>query len=252
MEASLSEARSLSPGSPEPLQGLASLRQQQGKDEDALQLLRQSMALWFKPAPEEPEDEEQQGEGKAAAGGGGGKKAAAAEVWRAHGLGLGLTRLALLAAACRTTHAGLRLLLLANAGAARRPAARSGPSLPAAPLPSAPPPAPSCCPHPPSRRMQRRRSWTAPTPMIRRWTWSLRRTSCPRTSSGLRPPSCCWSWTTAWRRPPRWVLNHNCLESWLAGSVPSAHSGGALGLGFGSASCGWRWTSQGMLPVHHS
>ncbi len=62
VESLLGEARQLSPASPEPLQSLASLRQQQGKDEEALALLRQSLALWFKPAPEES-DSEGEGEG---------------------------------------------------------------------------------------------------------------------------------------------------------------------------------------------
>jgi len=75
VESTLNEARGLAPSSPEPLQALASLRQQQGKDEEALQVLRQSMALWFKPSPEEPEEEEGE-EGKQAAGGSE-KKAAA-------------------------------------------------------------------------------------------------------------------------------------------------------------------------------
>ncbi|KAI7838116.1 hypothetical protein COHA_008123 [Chlorella ohadii] len=78
VESTLNEARGLAPSSPEPLQALASLRQQQGKDEEALQVLRQSMALWFKPAPEEPEEEEGE-EGKQAAGGSEKKAAAAAE-----------------------------------------------------------------------------------------------------------------------------------------------------------------------------
>lgn len=79
IESTLNEARGLAPTSPEPLQALASLRQQQGKDEEALQVLKQSMAMWFKPASEEEESEEEEGvEGKKAAGGGSGKKAAAA------------------------------------------------------------------------------------------------------------------------------------------------------------------------------
>ena len=84
IESTLNEARGLAPSSPEPLQALASLRQQQGKDEEALQVLRQSMALWFKPAPEEDEseqeDEELGGEGKKAGGGSGKAAAAEAEV----------------------------------------------------------------------------------------------------------------------------------------------------------------------------
>ncbi|PRW32682.1 UPF0661 TPR repeat-containing -like [Chlorella sorokiniana] len=81
VESTLNEARGLSPDSPEPLQALASLRQQQGKDEEALQVLRQSMALWFKPAPEESDEEaeEEGGEGKPAAGGSAKKKKAEAE-----------------------------------------------------------------------------------------------------------------------------------------------------------------------------
>jgi len=70
VEALLGEARTLSPASPEPLQALASLRQQQGKDEEALAVLRQSLAMWFKPTPdsedEDEEEEEGEEEGKAA------------------------------------------------------------------------------------------------------------------------------------------------------------------------------------------
>jgi hypothetical protein len=62
------------PASPFRLQDLASLRQQQGKDEEALALLRQSLALWFKPAEDSEEEEEEAEEGTAA----GGDKAAAA------------------------------------------------------------------------------------------------------------------------------------------------------------------------------
>lgn len=60
----LGEARSLVPSSPEPLQALASLRQQQGKEEEALALLRQSLALWFKPLPEDSDEEGEEGEGE--------------------------------------------------------------------------------------------------------------------------------------------------------------------------------------------
>ncbi|EFN50963.1 hypothetical protein CHLNCDRAFT_141593 [Chlorella variabilis] len=65
----LGEARGLAPTSPEPLQALASLRQQQGKEEEALSLLRQSLALWFKPSPPDDSEEEEE-EGEAAAGNG--------------------------------------------------------------------------------------------------------------------------------------------------------------------------------------
>ncbi|PSC76490.1 putative assembly chaperone of rpl4 [Micractinium conductrix] len=84
----LGEARELSAASPEPLQALASLRQQQGKDEEALALLRQSLALWFKPSvdsdDEEAEEEEGEEGGKAA-----GKKPAAAAAAAAKAEGSG-------------------------------------------------------------------------------------------------------------------------------------------------------------------
>lgn len=78
VEGLLGEARQLSPTSPEPLQSLASLRQQQGKDEEALALLRQSLALWFKPAPEESDSEGEEG-GEAADAAAAKKAAAEAE-----------------------------------------------------------------------------------------------------------------------------------------------------------------------------
>ena len=59
VEEALREARGLAPVSPEPLQALASLRQQQGgRDEEALALLRQSVALWFRPTQDEDGDSE--------------------------------------------------------------------------------------------------------------------------------------------------------------------------------------------------
>lgn len=50
----LGEARQLWPRSPEPLQALCSLRRLQGKEEEALAMLRQSLSMWFKPVLEEP------------------------------------------------------------------------------------------------------------------------------------------------------------------------------------------------------
>lgn len=54
----LGEARELWPKSPEPLQALCSLRKLQGREEDALALLRQSLELWYRPDAEEVEIEE--------------------------------------------------------------------------------------------------------------------------------------------------------------------------------------------------
>lgn len=52
----LGEARELHPRSPEPLQALCSLRRLQGREEDALGLLRESLALWYRPPPEEGDE----------------------------------------------------------------------------------------------------------------------------------------------------------------------------------------------------
>jgi hypothetical protein len=59
-EGLLQQARSADPSSPEPLQALASLRYEQGNSEEALQLLKQSMKLWFRRqgSSEEEDDDE--------------------------------------------------------------------------------------------------------------------------------------------------------------------------------------------------
>jgi hypothetical protein len=49
-ESLLGEARELWHLSPEPLQALCSLRRLQGREEDALLMLRQSLALWYRPS----------------------------------------------------------------------------------------------------------------------------------------------------------------------------------------------------------
>lgn len=67
MEALLQQARSVDPQSPEPLQALASLRYEQGASEEALQLLRQSMVLWFKPQGSGEESDSEDGGGGGAA-----------------------------------------------------------------------------------------------------------------------------------------------------------------------------------------
>lgn len=62
VEEVLGEARQLCPKSPEPLQALCSLRCQQDKKEEALQLLKQSMDLWFKPPKSDDEAAGQEAE----------------------------------------------------------------------------------------------------------------------------------------------------------------------------------------------
>jgi hypothetical protein len=60
-EGLLQQARSADPSSPEPLQALASLRYEQGNSEEALQLLKQSMKLWFRrqgSSDEEDDDDD--------------------------------------------------------------------------------------------------------------------------------------------------------------------------------------------------
>lgn len=57
-DALLQQARAADLESPEPLQALASLRYELGSAEEAVQLLRESMALWFKPQPGSGEDVE--------------------------------------------------------------------------------------------------------------------------------------------------------------------------------------------------
>lgn len=60
----MQRARGVDAQSPEPLQALASLRYEQGAAEEALQLLRQSMGLWFKPQGSgEGSDSEEEGRG---------------------------------------------------------------------------------------------------------------------------------------------------------------------------------------------
>jgi len=51
-ETLLGEARELWYLSPEPLQAFCSLRRLQGREEDALLMLRQSLALWYRPSPD--------------------------------------------------------------------------------------------------------------------------------------------------------------------------------------------------------
>jgi kinesin family protein 5 len=57
-EGLLQRARSADPSSPEPLQALASLRYEQGNSEEALQLLKQSMQLWFRQQGSSDEEED--------------------------------------------------------------------------------------------------------------------------------------------------------------------------------------------------
>lgn len=55
----LNEAKDLYPASPEPLQALCSMRRLQDREEEALALLKQSMALWFKIRPTDDVEEEE-------------------------------------------------------------------------------------------------------------------------------------------------------------------------------------------------
>ena len=56
-EGLLGEARELWPKSPEPLQALCSLRRLQGREEEGLQLLRQSLSMWYRPSNDSDNDE---------------------------------------------------------------------------------------------------------------------------------------------------------------------------------------------------
>ncbi len=56
----LNRALAVCPGSPEPLQALASLRYEEGRPEEALHLLQQSMSKWFKPRKEQEKQQEKQ------------------------------------------------------------------------------------------------------------------------------------------------------------------------------------------------
>ncbi len=61
-EALLRRAQATCSTNPEPGQAMASLRYEQGKPEEALALLKDSMKLWFKPREEDEEDEEMEDE----------------------------------------------------------------------------------------------------------------------------------------------------------------------------------------------
>ena len=58
VEALLQQARAMDDKSPEPLQALASMRSEQGQQEEALQLLRQSMLLWYKKEDDGDDDDD--------------------------------------------------------------------------------------------------------------------------------------------------------------------------------------------------
>jgi kinesin family protein 5 len=56
-ESLLRRAAAIHPSSPEPLQALASLKYEQGQQEEARQLLHKSLGLWFKPEGEGGEED---------------------------------------------------------------------------------------------------------------------------------------------------------------------------------------------------